>query len=166
MIAENGRILAQSSLYEPKDVIYGLIDLEHLQNDRLHFKTSLSRMPKPDYIHIQYASMPIQEVELIERIDAFPFVPKNPAKRLERCQKILTIQAQGLATRLKKIHCENAIIGISGGLDSTLALLVTYRAFKLLGLNVKGIHAITMPGFGTSNRTKNNAMELMKELGV
>lgn len=166
VIAENGRIIAQSTLYEPKDVIYGLIDLEHLQNDRLHFKTSLSRMPKQDYIHVQYASMPIQEVELIEKIDAFPFVPKDSAKRLERCQKILTIQAQGLATRLKKIHCENAIIGISGGLDSTLALLVTYRAFKLLGLNVKGIHAITMPGFGTSDRTKNNAMELMKELGV
>lgn len=87
MIAENGRILAQSSLYEPKDVIYGLIDLEHLQNDRLHFKTSLSRMPKPDYIHIQYASMPIQEVELIERIDAFPFVPKIPPSGLSDAKR-------------------------------------------------------------------------------
>ena len=113
-----------------------------------------------------YASANLETIELTRAVEAYPFVPGDLNRRLERCETILGIQAQGLATRLKKIGCRQAVIGISGGLDSTLALLVTVRAFRLLRLPVSGITAVTMPGFGTTKRTKSNADELMELLGV
>lgn len=165
LIAENGRLLAESSLMNLRPYIQAEIDLEILDNDRLKFKTSFERQPQ-DYIIISYASAPLAQIELTRQVEAYPFVPAREKARLERCQQILQIQAQGLATRLKKIHCSSVVIGISGGLDSTLALLVCVRAFRILGLDVKGIHAITMPGFGTTDRTRSNAQELMDLLGV
>ena len=95
-----------------------------------------------------------------------PFVPAEDDRRHSRCEEILGIQALGLARRLQHTRCQKAVIGISGGLDSTLALLVTVRAFDRLGLDRRGIIGITMPGFGTTDRTYNNALELMRELGV
>ena len=98
--------------------------------------------------------------------DPTPFVPKEKAHRDERCEEIFAMQAAGLAQRLAHTHCSKAVIGISGGLDSTLALLVAVRAFDRLGLDRKGIVGITMPGFGTTGRTYNNALQLMRSLGV
>lgn len=165
LIAETGTLLAQSSLAHPADFISADLDLAHLRHDRLHFKTSFEKSA-PDTTRIEYASRPIADIVLERQIDAYPFVPSDVARRVERCQAILQIQAQGLATRLKKIHCTSTVIGISGGLDSTLALLVAVRAYEILGLDKKGIHAITMPGFGTTSRTKSNAENLMELLGV
>ena len=166
IIAENGTILALSSLQDPKPFIQAEIDLQHLNSDRPKYKTSFARGKKAGYQRIHYASKPIEDIELLRTIDAYPFVPSDEARRIERCQNILQIQARGLATRLSKIHCSSVVIGISGGLDSTLALLVCSRAFKMLGLDTHGIHAVTMPGFGTTNRTRDNSHALMDLLHV
>jgi len=162
LIAENGRILAETA---SRESITCEIDLQHLNSDRLKFKTSLQEN-REGYTIVSYASVSLESIELTRAVEAYPFVPEDWNRRLERCETILGIQAQGLATRLKKIGCRQAVIGISGGLDSTLALLVTVRAFRLLGLPVSGITAVTMPGFGTTKRTKSNADELMELLGV
>ncbi len=159
---ENGKILAETASEES---ISCEIDLQHLKNDRLKFKTSLQEN-REGYTVVTYASANLETIELTRAVEAYPFVPGDLNRRLERCETILGIQAQGLATRLKKIGCRQAVIGISGGLDSTLALLVTVRAFRLLRLPVSGITAVTMPGFGTTKRTKSNADELMELLGV
>ncbi|MDE5883314.1 MAG: NAD(+) synthase [Muribaculaceae bacterium] len=109
----------------------------------------------------------VRDPELLNvRIDPHPFVPHDEKKLSEHCEEIINIQARGLMQRLNVIGCRNAVIGISGGLDSTLALLVTVRAFDLLGLDRKGIYGITMPGMATTSRTHNNAVGLMEELGV
>lgn len=165
LIAENGKILASSSLRVPKTFITAEIDLEILKNDRAKYKTSFENRTEP-VLKIVYQSTPVHDIVLNRPVDAYPFVPKDQEKRIARCQDILLIQARGLATRLKKIHCSNVVIGISGGLDSTLALLVCVRAFELAGLDLKGIHAITMPGFGTTDRTRSNSWKLMELLGV
>lgn len=165
IIAENGKILAASSLMHPADFIEAQIDLEILKNERMKYKTSFESVAE-GYICIAFASRPVSEITLRRPVNPYPFVPSDEKNRIERCQKILAIQAQGLATRLKKINCSNVVIGISGGLDSTLALLVCARAFRILHLDPKGIHGISMPGFGTTARTKNNADELMQLLGV
>jgi NAD+ synthase (glutamine-hydrolysing) len=99
-------------------------------------------------------------------MDPTPFVPGDPARRHERCQEILAIQSTGLATRLQHTGIKDVVIGLSGGLDSTLALLVCIEAFRSLGLSLSGIHAYTMPGFGTTARTKGNADSLCETLGI
>ena len=165
VIAENGRLLAESSLTHPKPYVCAEVDLELLNNDRIKYKTSFEQSPE-GYQIISYASKPYEDIELVREVDAYPFVPKDIKARVARCQNILAIQAQGLATRLKKIGCTNVVVGISGGLDSTLALLVCKKAFNLLHLDPKGIHGITMPGFGTTKRTKSNSHTLMELLGI
>jgi len=99
-------------------------------------------------------------------VDPRPFVPESDTDRRKRCEEILSIQAMGLKKRLAHTHCKNAVVGISGGLDSTLALLVIARAFDMLGLDRKEIKAVTMPCFGTTDRTYNNACQLVHELGA
>jgi NAD+ synthase (glutamine-hydrolysing) len=106
-----------------------------------------------------------KDFDLIRDVDAHPFIPKD-ADMQSSCEEILNIQVAGLAKRLYHINAQKAVIGISGGLDSTLALLVTVKAFDRLGLDRKGIIGITMPGFGTTDRTYNNAMKLMQVLGI
>lgn len=165
LIAENGKLLASSSLMDPKPYILAQIDLECLKNDRMKYKTSFESL-EHGVIRIPFASKPLEGIVLTRTIDAYPFVPSDPKRRLERCQKILTYQAHGLATRLEKIHCSKVVLGISGGLDSTLALLVCVKAFELAHLDPNGIIAITLPGFGTTDHTKNNAVALMELLGV
>ena len=165
VIAENGRLLAESSLTHPKPYVCAEVDLELLNNDRIKYKTSFEQSPE-GYQIISFASKPYVDIELVREVDAYPFVPKDIKARVARCQNILAIQAQGLATRLKKIGCTNVVVGISGGLDSTLALLVCKKAFNLLHLDPKGIHGITMPGFGTTKRTKSNSHTLMELLGI
>ncbi len=166
LIAENGAILAQTTLYDPQPVLYGEIDLQHLRTDRLHFKTSLEQPALADYRVVEFSSSVPETIELTRRVDAYPFVPSDIDQRIARCHKILTIQACALATRLKKIGCTDVVLGISGGLDSTLALLVVAKAFDMLGYDPSHIHAITMPGFGTTARTKSNADQLMEILGA
>lgn len=163
--AEQGHILGRTQLFDSDSILVAEIDLGHLKADRLRFKTALSGK-ETGYKIISYASQPLDTIVLTRPVKAYPFVPDSRARRLERCQQILDIQVQGLATRLQKIHCKKAVVGISGGLDSTLALLVTVKAFDKLHLDRKGIIAITMPGFGTTSRTKTNADELMELLGV
>lgn len=165
LIAENGKMLASSSLMDPKEWITALIDLEILKNERMKYKTTFESL-EDGYLRIPFHSEPVTSITLSRPVDPYPFVPSNQEKRIERCQNILAIQARGLATRLTKIHCDHVVIGVSGGLDSTLALLVCAKAFKLLDLDPKGIIAITMPGFGTTKRTKSNAQTLMDLLGV
>ena len=103
---------------------------------------------------------------MLRHFDPLPLVPSRPAVMDERCDEILNIQVAGLAKRLDAIGCRTLVVGISGGLDSTLALLVAVRTFDRLGLDRRGIVGITMPGFGTTDRTHNNATALMEGLGV
>ena len=108
----------------------------------------------------------IEKTELTRRCSKYPFVPPNELLRANRCEEILTIQAMGLKKRLAHTHASSAVVGISGGLDSTLALIVTARAFDLLGLDKKNIHAVTMPCFGTTDRTYQNACKMSIQLGA
>jgi NAD+ synthase (glutamine-hydrolysing) len=165
IIAENGRLLAKSDLRHPQEIVQAEIDLQILQQERQKYKSSFARK-SPDVLKVRFALPAIEEIELKRFIDPYPFVPADDEKRMERCRQILAIQSRGLATRLQKIHCKNVVIGISGGLDSTLALLVCWHAFQICGYDLKGIHAISMPGFGTTVRTKSNAQTLMEVLGV
>lgn len=166
IIAENGSLLNEMDFNSEKSFITSEIDLQHLENDRIHFKTSLWEKANADYITVEYRSFPIESIELSRSIIPYPFVPSNFSKRIERCQNILTIQAHGLATRLRKLQSQSVVIGISGGLDSTLALLVCVKAFQINKYSPSGIHAITMPGFGTTKRTESNAQILMDLLQV
>ncbi len=174
IIAENGSILAHSERFMMGEKrAFADLDIESLRHDRTHFGTfhEGNHSPAPQTIrigNINYANTDTDSENLLKyrKIKAHPFLDENPEELAERCDEISSIQAWGLATRLRAIHCTKAIVGISGGLDSTLALLVTVKAFDMLGLDRKGIIGITMPGFGTTDRTKSNATELMEQLGV
>ena len=121
-----------------------------------------------DYLHItiDLAESKEDDSNLFRYVDAHPFVPSAQADRTQRCMEVITLQAEGLAKRLRHINCKSAVIGLSGGLDSTLALLVTCRAFDLCSISRTGITAITMPCFGTTDRTYNNACTLARETGA
>lgn len=163
MIAENGSIKAES-YREKEGLLTALIDVQKLQSDRMRMNSE-SETAKPDsYVRVQLRRERFGH--LPDRVDAYPFVPADQEKRTERCREIMEMQAWGLYERLKKTGVKKAVIGISGGLDSTLALLVTMEAFRKLGLSADGIIAVTMPGFGTSARTRTNSEELMRLCGV
>lgn len=165
IIADNGYLVHESEIFHRNKLTYGEIDLEKLKNDRLRFSTYMELSEKKDYQFITCQTKPVtQKLNLIRTIDPYPFVPKDEAVRKDRCMDILHMQATGLAQRLKKINCSQLIIGISGGLDSTLALIVAKIAFDMNGYDTKGILAVTMPGFGTSERTLHNAQALMEAL--
>ena len=115
--------------------------------------------PKTLYAEVPF-SLKVEETKLVRTFPCMPFVPSNEEKRNSRCEEILSIQAYGLKKRFEHTGCQSAVIGISGGLDSTLALLVTVRAFDLLGLERDKITCVTMPCFGTSDRTYDNACKL------
>jgi len=121
---------------------------------------------KINYNTIPSATIATEKEKLIRQISPTPFIPKDRKHLAERCDEITDIQVAGLAKRLVATGCKHIVVGISGGLDSTLALLVAVRTFDRLGIDRKNIVAVTMPGFGTTGRTYNNAMTLMKELGV
>ena len=165
LIAENGALLAESRLFEG-GVIYADIDVQRLAHERQRMNTFEAKvdlgspMAQPLRLHLD-------ENDLTDRtFPRTPFVPSNKAQREERCEEILTIQAVGLATRLRAAHATTAVIGLSGGLDSTLALIVTAHAFDRLGLDRKGILAVTMPCFGTTARTRGNAEKLAEAYGA
>ena len=161
IIAENGQILAESKRFG-HGILYSEIDVERLCAQRRRMTTFVTE----DQTHTEILfSLKIEETKLTRFIDPAPFVPTDRQNREKRCDEILMIQAMGLKKRLEHTGA-NAVVGISGGLDSTLALLVTVRAFDLCGRDHKGITAVTMPGFGTTDRTYDNAVKLIQSLGA
>ncbi len=163
LIAENGTLLAASGRFK-NETIYSEIDVKRIIGERRRMSTFISEEDE-DYYYQEF-ELKETETKLTRRIDPAPFVPDDPEHRAQRCDEILNIQAMGLKKRLEHIGCKSAVIGISGGLDSTLALLVTVRAFDMLGLDRKGIAAVTMPGFGTTDRTYDNAVSMIHALGT
>ncbi|WP_419510489.1 NAD(+) synthase [Alistipes sp.] len=168
IIAENGRILRSSKRFQLEEQLtVADLDIQRLEFER---RRNTSFRMNEDATENTVIEMEIPEglraAALDRDIDPMPFVPQDEARRSERCEEIFQIQSHGLAKRLVHTRCEKAVIGISGGLDSTLALLVTVRTFDKLSLGREGIIGITMPGFGTTDRTYNNALELMRSLGV
>jgi NAD+ synthase (glutamine-hydrolysing) len=170
LIAENGTMLAESDRFRRSaQLTFADVDVEFLNHERIGRKTfSQNRQLEgtDSSLVIEFSATPMQREKLERWVDPQPFVPGDPARRHDRCQEILAIQSTGLATRLHHTGIKNVVIGLSGGLDSTLALLVCIEAFRSLGLDLSGIHAYTMPGFGTTARTKGNADALCETLGI
>ena len=163
MICESGKMLAECKNFTP-ETIYAELDIERLRHERRKMNTYSSKAEE----HYQVVAISFKEKEtsLTRTFSQSPFVPTDIKKLTERCEEILSIQAYGLKKRLEHIGCKNVVLGISGGLDSTLAMLVTVKAFDLLGFDRANIHAITMPCFGTTDRTYDNACTLTKTLGA
>jgi len=171
MIAENGALLAESERFRfDTQIVYVDIDLDRLQHERLSNSSFSAAHAKRDFQYVSFASSikssAPEPLGSLRPNPPTPFVPADPEVRASTCREIFSIQSAGLAKRLKHTATGRVIIGISGGLDSTLALLAAVHAFDLLGLDRKGIIAITMPGLGTSQRTKTNAEELVKLIGA
>ena len=168
LIGENGGILKENERFQrDNEIIYSIIDLFKLKSERmknLSFRDS-SRMLKfePKYINFTFEDVSIKNFDRF--IDKHPFVPSNDLERELRCKEIFNIQSAALAKRFEHTGLKKAVVGISGGLDSTLALLVIVKTFKLLNYPMNNIVTITMPGFGTTDRTYNNALTLCRELG-
>lgn len=165
LIAENGAVIAEGKRFQRESVItIADIDVEKLAALRLN---NMSFENLSSEIEISHYDIENEDNDLRYRfVDPHPFVPANDDMRRERCKEIFAIQASGLAKRIEHVGSSGAVVGISGGLDSTLALLVAAEAMKLLGKKNSNILGITMPGFGTTDRTYHNAIELMQELGV
>lgn len=163
VIAENGTILAEAKRFK-NETVYGDIDIHRIRAERRRM-TTFQTNHEESYLVIPF-SLEEQETVLDRTFGATPFVPSDVQEREKRCEEILSIQAYGLKKRYEHTGSRTAVIGISGGLDSTLALLVTVRAFDLLGLDRKNIICVTMPCFGTTDRTYENACTLTKTLGA
>lgn len=167
MIAENGGILAESERFSyDEQLIINEIDVEKLKNDRCKNTSFMEAEFSKKIRKIQFKIKETDLKVLKRYIDPAPFVPSNANIRGERCKEIFEIQTSGLGKRLKHTGIKKVVLGISGGLDSTLALLVVAKTYEKLGIASENIIAVTMPGFGTTNETYNNAMELMKSLKV
>lgn len=174
LIAENGNILSESPLFEREShITYGDLDYERIRFERSYgqnFEEATSAYSSRAGI-MKVAISPVRLLDinkdtLRRRYQKNPFVPSDPATVDQRCREIFSIQSAGLAKRMEHTHSKKAVIGISGGLDSTLALLVCAETFKLIGKDPKDIIAVTMPGFGTTGKTYNNAQTIMKLLGA
>lgn len=163
IIAENGTVLARAKRFET-GVIYADLDIHRLSHERRRMSTYQGENPREH--QILPVHMEEEETFLERRFSARPFVPDEAQERQKRCDEILSIQSCGLKKRYEHTGCQSAVLGISGGLDSTLALLVTVRAFDLLGLERDKITSVTMPCFGTTDRTYDNACRLAKLLGT
>lgn len=163
IIAENGVVLKETRRYK-NDIVYSEIDIHRIMGERR--RNTTFRMAKEPVLRRVPFYIEEEETKLTRTFEKSPFIPANERVRGKRCEEVLTIQAMGLKKRLAHTHAKTAIVGISGGLDSTLALLVTVRAFDLLKKDRKEIYAITMPCFGTTDRTYQNACEMAKKLGT
>lgn len=162
IISENGTCLAEAKKYA-NESIYADIDLERVVSERRRMTTFVNDVSQ-NYTVVEFDT-DMNDFELNRFYDKAPFVPDDLGERNERCEEILDIQTYGLKKRLEHTRCKSAVVGISGGLDSTLALLVTVRAFDLLHIDRSCITCVTMPCFGTTDRTYNNAVELTRKLG-
>lgn len=168
IIAEAGTVLGESSLFST-GITMTELDLNLLSSRRAHMSTFPAAVNDADGSFVPeeiYFDLELSETKLTRYIDPHPFVPSDSARRERRCEEILDIQTYGLMKRIKHTGAKAAVIGISGGLDSTLALIVAVRAFDKLGLSREGITGVTMPGFGTTDRTYDNAVSLIRELGI
>ena len=163
LIGENGAILAESVLFQ-NGILYSEIDVQRLMSERRRMNT-YPAVPAEEYLRVAF-SMPLAETALTRRVEMRPFVPEDGADRKKRCESIFAMQVNGLKKRLAHIGAKTAVIGISGGLDSCLALLVTVKTMDALHRSRKDILAVTMPCFGTTKRTKTNAEILCERLGV
>ena len=165
IIAEYGSTLVQNKRFSMEShLITADVDLEKLRWLRLN-ESSYGDARRKKTRTVRLGTLP--QISSIERsIDPTPFVPSAYADKTERCEEIVQIQSHALIKRMTHTHIQKAVIGISGGLDSTLALLSTHKAFEMMGWDSSNIIAVTMPGFGTTSRTKNNAVTLCKALGV
>lgn len=163
IIAENGTILKESSRYV-NEIVYSEIDLQRITGERRK-NTTFQPLDEETLVRVPFT---IEETKtfLTRTFPKKPFVPSDEQTRAQRCEEILTIQAMGLKKRLAHTNARTTVVGISGGLDSTLALLVTARAFDMLGRDKKDIIAVTMPCFGTTDRTYQNACEMSKKVGA
>ena len=166
MIFENGRLLVEGDRFSFQPQLKSAqIDVERLRTERYANSTFINAQRGAHAVHIA-AKTPIgKSFELTRPVNPHPFIPSDE-EMSETCEEILNIQTAGLAKRLMHTNCQHVVLGISGGLDSTLALLVCVRTFDKLGLDRKGIIGVTMPGFGTSDRTHDNAASLMQSLGI
>ncbi|MGO9139317.1 MAG: NAD(+) synthase [Syntrophales bacterium] len=173
MIYENGNLLAESERFSwQSQLIYGDVDLDRLAQDRMRMNsfgqnacTHRERLER--FRQVSFNVIPVEKRILLDReYPRFPYIPADPGKRDQRCYEAYNIQVHGLAQRLKSSEIENVVIGISGGLDSTHALIVAARTMDLLGLPRSNVKAYTMPGFATSEKTYTNAVKLMKAIGV
>ena len=176
LVAENGRVVAEAKPLDDAALVaageaggvrgaVSVVDLGLLAHDRMRMSTFEVDPAAAGFVTTLFDLDVVDESLDGRFVDPHPFVPADPARRAERCESIFSIQAHGLAKRLAHTHSKRAVIGVSGGLDSTLALLVCARAFDLLGLERPGILAITMPGFGTTSRTHDNAAAMSEALG-
>lgn len=166
MVFENGKFLVEGDRFTLQPQIkIAQLDVEKLRTERRHNTTFINAQREANANVVDAKLVSQRNFELIREIDPHPFIPKDSDMQAS-CEEILNIQVSGLIKRLYHINAQKAVIGISGGLDSTLALLVTVKAFDKLGLDRKGIIGITMPGFGTTDRTYQNAMKLMETLGI
>lgn len=162
LIAVNGKIVRENIYPMQAHIESAVIDLEALNSDRRKFNTYMPAEQIKPYRMIQCRNQSSNE---LPQSDPYPFVPKQTADRQRRCNEITDIQANGLATRLRNSGINKMVIGISGGLDSTLALLVAAKACDIIGVSKDHIICLTMPGFGTTKNTKNNAVDLVRKLG-
>lgn len=162
IICENGKLLNESQRFK-NGITYSDIDTEFIINERR--RNSSFELDSEGYIKVFFDIEDIN-CQTMRFIDSKPFVPSDLSQRNKRCSEIITIQSMGLKKRIEHIGCKNIILGISGGLDSTQALIVAANTFKLMGLDNKGIITVTMPCFGTTDRTYNNAVKLCKVLGT
>lgn len=167
LIAENGHILAENQRFATEsEYITAWIDADRLDNERIRHTATLDSVPRQS-LHEVPMDLPRTVLEDFDRsIDPTPFIPKDPDQMVSRCREIFAIQAHGLAKRLRAIGSDHCVIGISGGLDSTLALLVIRKALQINGTPPEAILTVTMPGFGTTDRTYQNAVDLCREMGT
>ena len=164
IICENGKVLEERRGYD-EELIWADIDLERISYERRKMNTFYAEAERS--VDVVSLSFELPDIDVPAReISTRPFVPESGKELDSRCEDIIGMQAMGLATRLSAINCSDAVIGLSGGLDSTLALIVTVHAFDYLGIPRENIHAVTMPCFGTTSRTKNNSIELAGSYGV
>lgn len=160
LIYENGKLLSENNRFDfNSNLIYSDIDIKRLVNDRRKNTSFISNTDK-EYRNIYFTTSKNNFIS--RKYSKYPFVPSNEEKREERCKEIINIQSSALAKRLKHTNIKKCVIGVSGGLDSTLAFLVIKKAFEKLKIDNKNIIAVTMPGFGTTNRTYENALDLIK----
>ena len=166
MIFENGKLLAEGDRFSFQPQLRSAqIDVERLRTDRHTNSTFINAQRHAQALVIDAKTTDVRLFELTREIDPHPFIPKDD-EMADTCEEILDIQTAGLAKRLIHTNCQHVVVGISGGLDSTLALLVCVRTFDKLAYDRKGIVGVTMPGFGTTDRTHDNATSLMQTLGI
>ncbi len=169
LVCEYGTVIAENERFSiESDSITTFIDMARIRGERLRNTTFRNESVNPQFVadKVYFNHHSYDMTGFLRNIDPHPFVPNNPEERKRRAREILSIQSHGLVKRLSHLHMKKTVIGISGGLDSTLALLVIVKAYNILGIPYDNIVTVTMPGFGTTDRTYQNAIELCRELGT